>query len=127
MSFHVPEHLRFRMPGHPLDSEPGDPFGAFFIAPCHLLPWGLKIIASNGVMDGKSDTMFEHVSVSRLNSPDTPSWNEMIEAAKLFWDDDDCLVQYRPPAADYVNLHPGVLHWWRWKSAMFPLPPKACV
>jgi hypothetical protein len=127
MSFHVPEQLRFREKGSEFNTNPGDLFGAFLIVPGALFPWGLKMIASNGMLSETEDTGWEHVSVSRLTSPDVPSWDEMTHVAKLFWDDSDWLVQFRPAAADYVNIHPGVLHWWRWKAGESPRPPKECV
>ena len=128
MSFKVPEHLRFRQKGHPLDSLPGAPYGAFLCRRSLLLPRGLKIIASAGDIDESGAGIpWEHISVSHVDDDECPSWHEMTLAAGLFWDDADCLVQYRPPRSDYVDLHPGCLHWWRWKQGDFPLPPKACV
>ena len=110
-----------------MDSNPGDPFGAFLIEPGMLFPWGLKVIASNGMVSETEDTGWEHVSVSRLAGPDTPSWEEMSMVKSLFWDDADWCIQFHPAKEDYVNVHPGVLHIWRWKQGEFPLPPKACV
>lgn len=126
MSFKTPEHLRFRRQGHPLSSNPGEPFGCFMAQESDLLPAGLKMIASNGFTD-KEDIGFEHVSISHIRDSQTPSWEEMRIVAGLFWDDEDCLVQYRPPKSDYVNVHRGCLHWWRWKQGEIPMPPKECV
>jgi hypothetical protein len=66
------------------------------------------------VLEGVEGPPWEHASVSvdgRLDT--TPTWEEMAWVASLFWDDSECLVQYRPPLADYVNCHPGCLHWGR--------------
>lgn len=122
-----PEHLRIKRPAqHPFATNPGDPYGCFIAPPGALLPAGLKMIASNG-FDGEKDTGWEHVSVSHVSDMTVPTWAEMKLVAGLFWEDSACLVQYRPPAADYIDLHPGVLHWWRWKQGEFPMPPKECV
>lgn len=31
----------------------------------------------------------------------------------MFWDEDDCVVQFHPPRREYVNNHPNCLHLWR--------------
>lgn len=57
------------------------------------------------------DGSWEHVSVSRRDR--CPTWDEMCQVKDLFWDDEDCVVQYHPPKSSYVNLHPFCLHLWR--------------
>src|SRR5436190_20844408 len=64
----------------------------------------LAVIASDG--EG-----WEHVSVSLENR--TPNWREMCYIKSLFWDDQDCVIQYHPPASEYVNNHENCLHMWR--------------
>lgn len=54
---------------------------------------------------------WEHVSVSTIER--CPTWDEMCKVKSLFWDDDDLVVQYHPPASEYVNNHPYTLHLWR--------------
>ena len=65
----------------------------------------LRCIADNG-------GGWEHVSVS-LNRPRVPNWDEMCFVKEVFWEPEDCVVQYHPPASQYVNCHPHVLHLWR--------------
>ena len=54
----------------------------------------LRIIASDGFG-------WEHVSVSRRDR--CPTWEEMCQIKALFWDEDDCVIQYHPPRSEYVN------------------------
>jgi hypothetical protein len=96
-------------------SRPGEPFGAFELpGPCGER---LTIIAS----DGK----WEHVSVSIRRR--IPNWQEMCFVKDLFWAEDDCVVQFHPPKADYVNNYSKVLHLWRWTGGAFPRPPNILV
>lgn len=69
---------------------------------------------------------WEHVSVHILedNEPQTPTWEEMCLIKSIFWDEDDCVVQYHPPKSDYVNCHPNVLHLWRPIGEEIKRPPK---
>ena len=112
MTFHVPEDRRFRFPKrHPMysDASYGNN-GAFLIS----LSRELHAVASDG-------GGWEHVSISAENGP--PTWAEMCEVKALFWDDDDCVVQYHPPKRDYVNYHPNCLHLWRPVGVEIPRPP----
>lgn len=68
---------------------------------------------------------WEHVSVSLLNR--TPNWKEMCFIKDLFWDEDDCVVQYHPPKKEYVNNHPHCLHLWRPTKKEIPIPPSILV
>ena len=54
---------------------------------------------------------WEHLSLSR---PDRlPSWDELREAKNEFFGRQAMAVQILPPESEYVNLHPYVLHLWR--------------
>jgi hypothetical protein len=53
----------------------------------------------------------------------TPTWAEMAFVKREFWDGDDVVVQFYPREADYVNLHPHTLHWWRPIGVALPTPP----
>jgi len=64
---------------------------------------------------------WEHVSVSFPHR--CPTWEEMCEVKRIFWSDDDCVVQFHPPRSDYVNVHPYCLHLWRPTSLPMPTPP----
>lgn len=66
------------------------------------------------------DGEFEHVSVSLKKR--VPTWDEMTWIADLFFFPEERLVQYRPAASEYVNLHPHCLHWWRPLGETLPTP-----
>jgi hypothetical protein len=68
---------------------------------------------------------WEHVSVSRERR--IPNWEEMCFGKRLFWDDDECVVQFHPPKSDYVNCHPRCLHLWRPVGGGFPTPPSMLI
>jgi hypothetical protein len=118
MAFHVPDKFRVLM--GPLASTVADGNnGCFLFIDERQRQFNkqhsvLRAIASDG--DG-----WEHVSVSWPHR--TPTWEEMCEVKALFWDKEDCVVQYHPPESDYVNCHPFTLHLWRQVGAEFPRPP----
>ena len=93
MSFKVPEKFRDCR----YSSQKDGNNGLFLID-------NLKIIASD-------EMGWEHVSVS-TKTLSIPSWSTMCKVKDLFWEDEDCVVQYHPPKSEYVNNHP-VLHLWR--------------
>ena len=112
MTFHVPNHYRIRK-GYLASTEADGNNGVFFIRvrPGYI---PLQVIASDG--EG-----WEHVSVSR---PDRmPTWAEMCRIKAIFWDADDCVIQYHPPESDYVNHHSRCLHLWRPVGVELPRPP----
>lgn len=112
MPFKVPNQYRIRKGVFKSDESTGN-YGAFDIP---FESYTLHVIAAAGDMTG-----WEHVSVSLRNR--IPNWREMCFIKSLFWDADDCVVQYHPAKSDYVNLHPNVLHLWRAVNQAFPMPP----
>ncbi len=117
-----PEQYRWINAPHGYNSQTGDPFGLFRI-PAHVSKGRpLNIIACDGV-----ETGWEHVSVSVMGSNKCPGWDEMCVVKSLFWDDSEAVIQFHPPASDYVNFHPGCLHLWKSVAAPFPLPPTILV
>jgi len=115
MAFKVPNKFRIR-DGRSGSSDDIGNAGAFAIKLKH----GQQVfaIASDGLG-------WEHVSVSRRDR--CPTWDEMCQVKGLFWDDDDCVVQYHPPKSQYVNNHPYCLHLWRQVGSEFPSPPAVLV
>jgi hypothetical protein len=77
------------------------------------------IIASSGMG-------WEHVSVSTRNNR-TPSWEEMCTVKRLFFKDDEVVMQLHPAEKDYINDNKFVLHLWRPKLKKIPLPRKDMV
>jgi hypothetical protein len=108
MTMRVPkeaELYRVQLPGYPM----GGPYeGAFQFRD------GLTVICSNG--DG-----WEHVSVSRKSK--MPSYEDMDRIKRLFWDDEDLVMQLHMPVSEHINFHPFTLHMWRPLTARIPQPP----
>lgn len=106
----LPERLRIEHPTHlafRLDSGKG--YGMLaLVSPAEPgLPW-------------------EHVSVSR-DDKQIPSWEDMVDVRRAFWEAEDTVIEIHPPMSQYVNNHPGVLHLWRSTNVVIPLPPRECV
>lgn len=80
------------------------------------------IIASDGAG-------WEHVSVhcESEGKERTPTWAEMCFVKNLFWDEDDCVIQYHPSKSEYVNRHEHTLHLWRPVDEVIPIPHKNLV
>jgi hypothetical protein len=112
--FHAPN--KFRLKNHPtMASDDGYGNNGAFVIPIEDKVT-VFIIASDG--EG-----WEHVSVHVVDSghDTTPLWEEMCTIKDLFWDEEDCVVQFHPPKSEYVNQHEHCLHLWRqcgvnWKS-----------
>lgn len=68
---------------------------------------------------------WDHVSVSFNNRCLT--WEEMCIVKDSFFREDECVIQYHPPKADYINNHNFVLHLWRPQAQTIPMPPKIMV
>jgi hypothetical protein len=103
------DHIeRFRLAG-----VQGDDCGAFQV-PHNPTNVNLRIIVSSGMG-------WEHVSVSLPNR--TPNWREMEFVCRLFWSDDEAVMQLHPPRSDWISNHPHCLHMWRPSDGRVPLPP----
>lgn len=120
---HVSE--KYRIKDHPLlksDASYGNN-GAFKI-PC---PGDSTLTAFVMVSDGMG---WEHVSVHIVDTANdslTPEWEEMCWIKGLFWDEEDCVIQYHPAKSEYVNCHKHTLHLWRPVGQTFPIPPSIMV
>lgn len=83
-----------------------------------------RVFTVTFAVQADAQTDWEHVSVSL---PDRcPTWEEMCFIKSLFWNEEDCVVQYHPPKSDYVNVSNNCLHLWKFKGEM-PRPPKEFV
>lgn len=110
MSFHVPNKYRVRQGDFASDDSIGN--NGLFVIP---------LAVSQVVMAMAGDGLgWEHVSVSRRDR--CPTWSEMCQVKDLFWDEEDCVVQYHPPKSEYVNNHPYCLHLWRPIGIAMPSP-----
>lgn len=98
-------------------SKSSDGFNGMFLL--HLNGLNVITVASDGMG-------WRHVSVSLAKSvlrvlP--PSWSIMSQVKDLFWEDEDCVVQFHPPKSQYVNNHPGCLHLWQPTGKQIKTPP----
>lgn len=74
-----------------------------------------------------TDAGWEHVSVSPSRKSLTPSWDDMCFIKKLFWEDEEAVIQIHPRKSEYINNMPNCLHLWRCTYMLQPLPPKILV
>lgn len=118
MAFHVPNEFRCRSKAiygnYASDGSIGNN-GCFSL---RIDEKEFHVIAS----DGRG---WEHVSVSLENR--IPTWTEMCKIKNIFWDKDDCVIQYHPAEKDYVNIASNCLHLWRPIEITIPTPPKYMV
>jgi hypothetical protein len=70
---------------------------------------------------------WKHVSVSIVDDKRCPKWEMMCAVKDLFWEEEDCVVQFHPPKSEYVNLHSGCLHLWQSLTEKQPTPPSVFV
>jgi len=115
--FHVPEKYRIRDHAVLGSDESFGNNGAFEI------PLDKSVRAVVIASDGFG---WEHVSVHVVdNGQDAvPLWEEMCQMKNLFWDEEDCVIQYHPPKSKYVNDHKYTLHLWRPIGVELPIPPE---
>lgn len=109
MSFHVPQEYMVK---HPFLGM-GEGNNGFFQFERNGIVF--RVQASDGAD-------WEHVSVS-LNKNRCPTWEEMCMIKNLFWDEEDCVIQFHPPKSEYVNNHPYCLHLWRPINENIKTPP----
>lgn len=117
--FHVPEKYRVKNGILRSDSFFGNA-GAFEI------PFDETTTAFCIASDGLG---WEHVSVHIVDegNQETPMWDEMCKIKDMFWDAEDCVIQYHPPKSEYVNIHEHVLHLWKPIGQEILLPPSMMV
>ena len=86
-----------------------------------MVPYGSHRLA----MIASDEGGWEHVSVRVVteNGDRTPSWDTMNYVKNLWWKPTECVLQFHPPQAQYVNNHPNVLHLWRPVDVEIPVPP----
>jgi hypothetical protein len=116
MTFKVPEKYRVKNGIMGSDSTYGN--NGMFIINSLKINKALKCQASDGYG-------YEHVSVSAISR--CPVWEEMCFIKDLFWDAEDCVIQYHPPKSEYINCHPHCLHLWRPIGIEIPRPPSILV
>jgi len=96
------------------------PYGAFQMQRPYEFNKCIRIIACGAELEGAQG--WEHVSVSLEHR--CPTWDEMAYVKRLFWLDEETVIQIHPPEKDYVNYHPYCLHLWRNIRQEFIMPPR---
>ena len=81
----------------------------------------LQVLSDDG-----SRTGWEQVSVSTLRHR-SPNWSEMCFVKDLFWDEEECVIQFHPPLSQYVKNDRYCLHLWRPTQQAIPAPPASLV
>lgn len=118
----VPDWLEtFRVRGGMFETPPLAPFGMFDCVPLHGFGSLARIIVSQPC----EEVPWEHVSASMPTR--CPDWGEMDLIKRTFWDPRACVVQFHPPIAEHVNVHPYCLHLWRPSHVEMPRPPGIAV
>ncbi len=132
--FKVPEKYRHILPvTHPQAQmfnsiKPGEKYGTFKI-PLQNPAICLFVIGT----DAHMPVLWEHVSVSVKLSKTMkslkrcPTWEEMCRIKDLFWDKEDCVIQFHPPESEYVSCHDFTLHLWRKQNENLETPPSVAV
>lgn len=69
---------------------------------------------------------WEHVSVAPFNGR-IPTWEDMCFLKDMFWGDDQWVVEFHPPASEYVNNMENCLHLWRPINKELPTPASILV
>jgi len=126
-------HLnKFRNRDHPeYKSDDSAGMNGFFVIPLSAADKTFALVIS-GV--GIPEYPWDHVSV-RIGytkyhgklAERIPTWEEMCAIKELFFAADECAVQFHPPASDYIDIHPCVLHLWRPINFKLPMPDKVMV
>lgn len=115
----VPE--QFRIKSGPLASDESYGCNGAFLIKSPFAVQRLCVIASDGMG-------WEHVSVSfGPQAFRCPTWEEMCFVKDLFWDDDDCVIQYHPPKNENISFHNYCLHMWKPIGVDLPMPQKTMV
>lgn len=78
----------------------------------------LRVIASDGMG-------WDHVSVSLHDR--CPTWAEMDFVKRMFWQDNETVMQLHVPRHMHVNCHPHCLHLWKPQGKRILLPPPEMV
>jgi len=113
-----PELEKYRVTNGPMASKPEYGFNGVFVVQRDHRTRFVCIASDGGGWDHVSVEVKMRGSLQRL-----PTWEEMCWIRKLFFEDEEVVVQYHPPKSQYVNVHPFVLHLWRNQSGAIPLPP----
>lgn len=67
---------------------------------------------------------WEHLTVSpQPQRGKVPEWDIMCRVKDIFWDEEECCIEYHPRASQYVNNNETCLHIWKPIDLEIPEPP----
>jgi hypothetical protein len=118
MRAHLPERLELSRVVNYFGPDAGHNGRFILQGPCGCK---LQLISCDGKESG-----WEQVSVSTLRHR-SPNWPEMCFAKDLFWDEEECVIQFHPPLSQYVKFARHCLHLWRPTHVAFPAPPSSLI
>lgn len=122
---------KYRLKKHPkLGSDSSYGNNGFFIIPHYKIDdYDINCQISDGNLSGGDS--WEHVSVTisskKRKVERCPTWDEMCFVKNVFWNEDECVVQYHPPKSQHVSMHHYCLHLWKKVGYEFPLPDSMMV
>ena len=117
-------------------TKKGDRYGLFLFR-THL--GGNYHLMTKVIFDDGEESGWEHASVSQTQVRAArkrelvratlvmPTWETMCHFKSMFWEPDECVVQFHPAEENYVNIHPGCLHLWKPVGNAFPIPASILV
>ena len=120
--FHAPNEYRITTGPFASSSLDGNE-GAFEI----LRNQCLLICISSAMLRWQHVSCHKIITQQRRKARKIPTWNDMCFVKGLFWDEEDCVIQYHPPKSQYVNDNPFVLHLWLPVGIEIPLPPRELI
>jgi hypothetical protein len=110
------------------ENGPDSPDGIYRIPHNWINKYIYSVIFSSGMGWEHMSVTLLKVDKKKVKAVDRcPTWEEMCFLKNIFWDLDECCVQYHPPMADYVSNHPHCLHIWRSTDKEMPSPPAVMV
>lgn len=66
---------------------------------------------------------WEHVAVSpQPQRGKVPEWDVMCKIKEIFWDDEECCIEFHPRKSQYINNNETCLHIWKPIGIELPEP-----
>jgi hypothetical protein len=111
---------------------PNDDASGHYMIPHHLIKdYHFFIVFSYGLgWEHMSVTLRKQISSTKKTTKPVdrcPTWPEMCFLKDMFWNPDECCVQYHPPMSQYISNAEFCLHIWRPTEVELPAPDAALV
>ena len=125
----VPENIEpFRITAGPHASDDSFGMAGAFRIPSPEIGAMLLVMVHDGAdwdVDKLGPLAWEHVSVSLKAR--TPTWKEMNFVKRLFWRDEEMVIQLHVPVKDHISIMENCLHLWNPIGLEIPTPPPIAV